>query len=456
MSGRNTSLKVWFFFLNLILVIGQTHRVWANQFSLEVLPKELAPLHELLRSVCKVSPGVAEVNSALRVQAQRELYQARYWIPSFKLFADLGIQESGTDGWQQLGWLENSRGRLGMIAELNLNPLLGPYLKSRREQLRLDRARLSSTLVIQEKLAEVAELALQLVVLKSRSEDLEITRARLDRQFRTVQANVRAGVQKTGDQSRFEADLLRNSEARIGLQREIKEAEEKLKTLSGNVLANQSSTQLGWRSLFDLKIDNIEAITTSPRLEQAKLETELSELDRGIVSSETGLTLGLSSGLETMNSRFGAEGASNFVRESLKSSWFLQAQVRYPLWDNGADSLKLKEASEAQRVAQLTMDQATREFESGKDLFRDEKSRLEERIRLAERLRELELKSFQLVATEYREGRAGYLDWIGASQSLQESIRVQIDLAKEWAKLWFKVKRLKGELARGLCEDSVE
>lgn len=419
------------------------------------LPEELSPLKYVVEPVCRISPEIEEANAALKVQTRRELFQSRYWIPTLQVFADYGLQDTDGDGVRQPGFFDNSRGRIGLLAELNLNPLLGPHLRSRREQLRLDRTRLSSTITFQEKLAEVLDLSLNLVVLKSRDEDLEVTRARLDRQFRTVQANVRAGVQKLRDQNRFEADLLRNTEARLGLQRQIKEVEERLTALSGSGLVLNHAGKLKWNSLLNLKIDPIQTIVTSPKLEQARLDAELGELDRELASSETGLTLGMSSGLESTNSNLAPAWSLESAREPFQSSWFLLLQLRYPLWDNGADSLKLLEANQNEHVARLAAAQAAREFEATKGLLQDEKARLEERIRLANRLRELELRSFQLVASDYREGRAGYLDWIGASQSLQESVRAQIELSSEWAKLWMKVKRLKGEMAGGLC-DSVE
>lgn len=415
-------------------------------------PSELLPLQTIIEPICEISPGIEEASAALKVQMRRDDFQSRYWIPTVRAFADYGLQDVDGNGVRQANVLDNSRGRLGLLAELNLNPLFGPHLKSRREHLRLESSRLLETLAFQEKLAEVIDLALNLVVLKSRDEDLEVTRVRLDRQYRTVQANVRAGVQKMRDQNRFEADLLRNSESRLALQRSIKETEARLVALTGSGVAHATASSLKWSSLLGLKIDPIDSIVTSPRLEQAQLEVEIRELDRELSQKETGLTFGLSSGLESTNSNLAPAWSLSAVREPFQSSWFVLLQLKYPLWDNGADSLRRFETNENERVSRLSAAQAKRDFESAKLLLQDEKTRLEERIRLANRLRELELRSFQLVAADYREGRAGYLDWIGASQSLQESVRAQIELASEWAKLWMKVKRLKGEMAGGLCE----
>lgn len=416
------------------------------------LPEELFPLKFVVDPVCRISPEIEEANSALRLQARRELFQSRYWIPTLQVFAEYGIQDTDGERVPQPGFFDNSRGRLGLLAELNLNPLRGPHIRFRGEQLRLERARLSSTIAFQEKLAQLLELSLNLVVLKSRYEDLEVTRARLDRQFKTVQANVRAGVQKLRDQNRFEADLLKNTETRIGLQRQSKEVEEKLTALAGSALVLNHAAKLKWEALLNLKIDPIHTIVTSPKLEQARLDAELGELNRELTSTETGLTLGMRSGLESTNSNLAPGWSIESAREPFQNSWFFLFQLRYPIWDNGSDSLKRLEANQDEHVARLVAAQAAREFEATKHLLQDEKARLEERLRLANRLRDLEQRSFQLVASDYREGRAGYLDWISASQSLQESVRAQIELSSEWAKLWMKVKQLKGEMAGGLCE----
>lgn len=415
-------------------------------------PPELAPLQAVIDPLCQISPGIEEASAAVKIQMRREDFQSRYWIPSVKAFADFGLQDTAPSGVRGDGVFDNSRGRFGLLAELNLNPLLGPHLRSRRENMRLASVRIGETLAFQEKLSEAIDLALNLVVLKSRGEDLEVTRARLDRQYKTVQANVRAGVQKMRDLNRFEADLLRNSEARLALQRAIKETEERLIALTGGGPALDKTSDLKWDSLLGLKMDPISSIVTSPRLEQARLETEIKELDRELTQKETGLTFGLTSGLESLNSSLAPAWSLDSAKEPFQSSWFVLLSLKYPLWDNGADTLKRFESNEAERVSRLTAAQAAREFEATKSLLLDEQTRLEERIRLANRLRELEMRSFQLVAADYREGRAGYLDWIGASQSLQESVRAQIELASEWAKLWMKVKRLKGEMAGGLCE----
>lgn len=415
-------------------------------------PPELVPLQAVIDPLCQISPGIEEASAAVKIQMRREDFQSRYWIPSVKAFADFGLQDTAPSGVRGDGVFDNSRGRFGLLAELNLNPLLGPHLRSRRENMRLASVHLGETLAFQEKLSEAIDLALNLVVLKSRGEDLEVTRARLDRQYKTVQANVRAGVQKMRDLNRFEADLLRNSEARLALQRAIKETEERLIALTGGGPALDKTSDLKWDSLLGLKMDPISSIVTSPRLEQARLETEIKELDRELTQKETGLTFGLTSGLESLNSSLAPAWSLDSAREPFQSSWFVLLSLSYPLWDNGADALKRFESNEAERVSRLTAAQAAREFEATKSLLLDEQTRLEERIRLANRLRELEMRSFQLVAADYREGRAGYLDWIGASQSLQESVRAQIELASEWAKLWMKVKRLKGEMAGGLCE----
>lgn len=457
MVGLKSRAKL-FAFISLVLAMSSVLPLSIGSASIgsastSAWPKELLPLQNVIEPLCQISPGIEEASAALKIQMRREEFQSRYWIPTVQAFADYGLQDTDSTGVRRPNILDNSRGRLGLLAELNLNPLLGPHLKSRREHMRLESARLASTLTFQEKLAEAIDLVLNLVVLKSRDEDLEVTRTRLDRQYRTVQANVRAGVQKMRDQNRFEADLLRNSESRLALQRSIKEVEERLTALTGGGLALTKASDLKWNSLLDLKIDPVSTIVTSPKLEQTRLQAEIRELDRELSLKETGLTFGLSSGLESTNSNLAPAWSLDSAREPFQSSWFVLLSLKYPLWDNGADSLKRLEASESERVSRLEAAQAAREFESTKVLLLDEQTRLEERIRLANRLRELELRSFQLVAADYREGRAGYLDWIGASQSLQESVRAQIDLASEWAKLWMKVKRLKGEMAGGLCED---
>jgi outer membrane protein TolC len=164
------------------------------------------------------------------------------------------------------------------------------------------------------------------------------------------------------------------------------------------------------------------------------------------------LTAGLTAGVQSRNSSLAPSWSENSFREPYQTSWFTLLSLRFPIWDAGSDRLKLKEASEAVRIARLQLALTERDFAAEKILLNDERKRLEERIQLANRLNLLERKSFNLVATDYREGRAGYLDWTRASESLQNSVRAQIELASDWAKLWIKMKALKGEMAYELCD----
>lgn len=410
------------------------------EVSVARLPEELLVLHPSIQGLCKVSPVAEQSRADEEISAASARVRSLYFIPKVSLTADLGVQNSDPN---------NSTGSLGVAAELNLNPLLGPYYGSRQSDLNLQSARLKRTTALQTEFERLIDQALALSALWWRDEDLEETKIRLEKQYRTLQQNVRAGVARQRDQYRFEADLLRLQESRISLKRQIVEAQKKIEVLVPTTQFEPGF--LDWKRLLNLKLETVDDLVTSPALEIQRLEVEIAEVEARIASQSTGLTAGLTAGVQSRNSNLAPAWSESSLREPYETSWFTLLSFRYPIWDAGSDRLKLKEASEAVRIARLQLALAERDFFARKVLLEDERKRLEERIQLANRLNLLERKSFSLVATDYREGRAGYLDWIGASESLQNSVRAQIELASDWAKLWIKVKALKGEMADELC-----
>jgi outer membrane protein TolC len=439
-----------FLTVGLILTLSYVDGAVAVAASSSQLPAELSILDVPLKRLCGISPELERSRADQEIAISNARVRSLYLIPKVSLAADLGVQDS-TSG--------SATGALGLIAELNLNPLLAPYYGSQQADLNLQSIRLKRTTALQSEFEKFIDQALALSSLWWRDEDLEETKLRLEKQYRTLQQNVRAGVARQRDQYRFEADLLRLQESRLSLKRQIVEAQEKIAVLAPGPSEERPPSGahfqpgfLDWKSLLKLKLENIDKLITSPSLEIQRLRVEIAEVEARIANQSTGLTAGLSAAIESRNSDLAPRWSQASIREPYQTSWFTLLSFRYPIWDAGSDRLKLQEASEAVRVARLSLALSERDFSSRKALLEDEKKRLEERIQLANRLNLLERKSFNLVATDYREGRAGYLDWIGASESLQNSVRAQIELAGDWARLWIKIKMLKGEMADEICD----
>lgn len=405
------------------------------------LPAELQVLDSSLKGLCKISPAAERSRADEEIATATARVRSLYFIPKVSLTADIGLQDSGGN---------SPTGSLGAVAELNLNPLLGPYFGSRQADLNLQSVRLMRTTALQSEFEKLIDQALALSALWWRDEDLEETRFRLEKQYRTIQQNVRAGVARQRDQYRFEADLLRLQESRIALKRQIIEAQESIQVLVPPTKFKPGF--LDWKSLLNLKLEPVDHLATSPLLEIRRLKVEVAEVEARIANQSTGFTAGLTAGVQSRNSSLAPSWSESSFREPYQTSWFTLLSFRYPIFDAGSDRLKIQGASEEVRVARLDLALSERDFASRKALLADEKKRLEERIQLANRLNLLERKSFNLVATDYREGRAGYLDWIGASESLQNSVQAQIELASDWAKLWMKIKVLKGEMADEICD----
>jgi outer membrane protein TolC len=423
---------------SILFLLGVT---FVGEVSVGRLPDELRVLQPSLNGLCKVSPAAERSRADEEIAASSARVRSLYFIPKVSLTAEFGLQNTTQN---------EGTGSLGIVADLNLSPLLAPYYGSRQADLNLQSVRLKRTTALQTEFQKLIDQALALSALWWRDEDLEETKNRLERQYRTLQQNVRAGVARQRDQYRFEADLLRLQESRISLKRQIVEAQKSIEVLIPPTQFKPGF--LDWKQLLNLKLETVDDLVTSPALEIQRLQVETAEVEARIASQSTGLTAGLTAGVQSRNSSLAPSWSENSLREPYQTSWFTLLSLRYPIWDAGSDRLKLKEASEAVRIARLQMALTERGFAAEKILLNDERRRLEERIQLANRLNLLERKSFNLVATDYREGRAGYLDWIGASESLQNSVRAQIELASDWAKLWIKVKALKGEMADELCD----
>jgi outer membrane protein TolC len=188
------------------------------------------------------------------------------------------------------------------------------------------------------------------------------------------------------------------------------------------------------------------SVKTSPALELARLKWESAQLNERLQKQRTGLVTQVSASYGLRRSLVDSQVSSDQSRS-------MSASVNFslPILDWGTDALQRREAIEAKVVAEREWREAERQFAAERELIVDEGERLKERRQLAQRLFDLERKSFQQIMVDYREGRTTYLDWLSASQNLRAAVQSQIELANEWAKYWLRVQSFRGELADEVC-----
>lgn len=419
------------------------------------LPPALSSLQPMIQSLCTRSPEIVDLNESLIVAQQQEQVSSRYLIPKITLASSVGLMPAGTGS---PSGASGTAGLLGVSADLGLNPLFGPALQLRKARLNLQGRQISRLQGLQIQIADFLDQILNLSLLKARERDLEETQKRLEKQYRIAQTIVRQGIGKRRDQQRFETELLRLRENRLGVERSRIETEQKLSVL----LATQAgayaplSWDLAWPEFNKILIPNPEAATASPALQIARLKYESSIVDYELTREGTGFTTSLQGQYTYQNSTLAPAWSSASLRNPWNTNWSLMLNFSYPLWDNGADSLARRDALRGKTVAQVELEKAEREFVSTLELFADQRRRVEERRLLADKLYALEKTTFAQVATDYREGRLGYLEWLNSSQSLQSAVSSQIESAVEWARLWIRSAQLKGELAHDFCDLKTE
>lgn len=413
------------------------------------LPDSLAPLSPLLQRLCEYSPEIVGVNEGVGLAEDSVGVNSRYLIPKVSLGASFGLIPE-TAGNQTGLRGAGSSGVLGATVDWGLNPLFAPALQAEKARVAFEQAKVSRIQGLQSQISDFLDQILSLSRLLAREKDLQETQKRLERQLRIAQSSVRQGIAKRTDQQRFETEVLRLQESRLGLERSRIEAVQKLNVLlAGDAAADWN---LEWQRLDEIRIVNPTPDNPTPELRQEELRARLAQLESAITRQNTGLVTSLVGQYSYQNSTLAPEWSADSFREPWTSNWSLFLNLRYPLWDNGADQLARRTSAVNERVAEVRLDKARREFTATLKLFADQRQRVEERRRLADRLYELEKRTFQQVELDYREGRTGYLEWLNANQSLQSAVSSQIDAAIEWARLWILSAALKGELAHDFCQ----
>lgn len=416
--------------------------------ALAALPEAFASLTPMIQRLCEKSPEVVSANEGVGLAEDSARVNSRYLIPKVSLGASVGLVPSTPGNETGIGGA-GSAGVLGATVDWGLNPLFGPELNSEKARLQLTQARVSRVQGLQTQISDFLDQILSLSRLVAREKDLLETQRRLERQLRTAQSSVRQGIAKRTDQQRFETEILRLQDSKLGLERSRIEATEKLKVLLGGEL--DPNWNLSWQGFNAIPIQNPTSDNPTPELQQEELRSRIAELDLAITRQNTGLVTSLQGQYAYQNSTLAPGWDSDSLREPWISNWSLFLNFRYPLWDNGADALTRRTSTVAQKVAEVRLDQARRNFQATILLFTDQRTRVEERRRIADRLYTLEQRTFQQVELDYREGRTGYLEWLNANQSLQSSVNSQIDASVEWARLWILSATLKGELANDFC-----
>lgn len=426
----------------LVLFLGMP---WAARAT---LPEALTPLSGMIQRLCESSPEVVGVNEGVGLAEDAARVNSRYLIPKVNLGASFGLvpsvpgNETGLRG-------AGSAGILGATVDWGLNPLFGPELQAEKSRLQLTQARVMRIQGLQSQISDFLDQILSLSRLIARERDLLETQKRLERQLRAAQSSVRQGIAKRTDQQRFETEVLRLQESKLGLERSRFEAMERLRVLIGGEL--DENWNLAWRSFNAIPVRNPTPETPTPELQQEELRARIAELDTAIARQNTGLVTSLQGQYSYQNSTLAPAWDADSFREPWVANWSLFLNFRFPLWDNGADALTRRQSAVEERVAQVRLDKARRDFRAALALFADQRARVEERRRLADRLFLLEQRTFQQVELDYREGRTGYLEWLNANQSLQSAVSSQIDASIEWARLWILSATLKGELAHDFC-----
>ncbi len=405
----------------------------------EAWPSALAPLKPSFQLLCRHSPTVVSLQSQVELAADRSALAQKWYWPRLSADAGASVSDAGSGG----GALNSNFASLR--ADLNLPALFSPWTEARRAQLEHERTKWQNRLELQRLGVNVIDQVLIASSFASRDQDLAENEEQLQRQFRILSGSVRQGLARQRDQQKFEAEILKLRETRLNLKRAQREALERLKVLLGEELPPESLA-LSWKSMASLEPPSLVGMKTSPSLEVARLKWDVAQLNEKLQRQRTGLVTQVSASYGIRRSPLDSASASDQVRS-------LSASVNFslPILDWGSDALQRREAIEAKSVAEREWQEAERSFIAERDLLIDEGERLRERRKLAQRLYELERKSFQQIVVDYREGRTTYLDWLSASQTLRASVQSQIELANEWARHWLRVQSFRGDLAHEIC-----
>ena len=402
-------------------------------------PEALVPLKPSFHLLCRNSPNVASLKSQVALAEDRSSLAEKWYWPRIAASAGASVSDAGAGA----GALNSNF--LALRADLNLPALFSPYTEAKRSRVEHQLASWQSRLELQRLALSVVDQILVASSFASRDQDLAENEEQLQRQFRILSGSVRQGLARQKDQQKFEAEILKLREPRLNLKRAHKEALERLKVLLGEDLPT-SSLAISWKSMASLQPASLLSVKTSPALELARLKWESAQLNERLQKQRTGLVTQVSASYGLRRSLVDSQVSSDQSRS-------MSASVNFslPILDWGTDALQRREAIEAKVVAEREWREAERQFAAERELIVDEGERLKERRQLAQRLFDLERKSFQQIMVDYREGRTTYLDWLSASQNLRAAVQSQIELANEWAKYWLRVQSFRGELADEVC-----
>lgn len=379
-----------------------------------------------------------------------ELKNARAaFLPSLDLEAGQGLQRADTAAGDWTGG-SDTISRLSLSLTENLFDNGTDWIRYKRATLALERAEAA----LEEERNKIAlavgtafldySFALMSFDIEKEQHDL------LSKQFQLVEAKYRQGLKTKSDYLRLNAQVMR-SELRIQDARTaVGRSESELRRILGAPLGTDGSAaavlEFAPLSLEDESLPSIPEV--GPKLESqllwqmSDLDRRLEELNVRLARREYGPRLYLTGGLA-----YHTDGYLD--RSGLQTegwSWNALATVRWNLWDWGTRRRDIAVAENNKEIAfnQVALNLYARRAEVEQMML--ELKRVSEYLRVNRELLKLERQSYGLVESEYRNGKADYLELVTALSNLASARLSSVSAVSSLKKSLFQYQYYQGTL----------
>jgi outer membrane protein TolC len=254
----------------------------------------------------------------------------------------------------------------------------------------------------------------------------------LTTQFKQTERQFRQGLKTSRDYQRMRAEL-----KRLELQDTTKtfrneEVIHQISQLSGlaveqvrkrGVTKVNSLPESGSKLLAQLSRESASSLQDDiDRLKLERARTEALRVDQLRVYPELKFTLLAEYGTANYLPDFAAD-----VAENLEPSWSAILSLNYELWDWGAKRMRAQAGWENFRAEEVKLAEAHLQRQVARQIRQVKLDELSKQYDLAVELLKLEQSNFDLVQSEFRQGKLSYLDMITALRELSTARRQRFD-----------------------------
>lgn len=283
-------------------------------------------------------------------------------------------------------------------------------LRAEENEIRLAQSRDKLFLDIAQEFYRHAQAAKNLEIQKEQHEVLR-------KQYQYTESGYRQGMKTRKDYLRFKTQLSRSEIDLVNSQETVRRSRQELKRLMGVPLASAEDPEF--------VVDDSKPAQENPakipleghrEFRIAQLQEESDRLQENQVRRRLWPELGVTAGASYGSNGYLGTGTAFHERDSL--GWSALVSLKYNFLDWGTRSRDAQIALERSEISGNTREDRLLSLRLELDRLTADFLQLRENFRLGEELLSLERRNFELMSSEYRQGKADYLDYITSLREL--------------------------------------